>query len=174
LIFIILGSQKFEFNRLLEEIDDLIEMGIFKDEEIVAQTGHSTYKPKHFKTIAFLEKDQFLEKIKQSDLVITHGGASAIISSLKYGKKIIGVARNQQYAEHIDNHQVEIIENFASKRYIIGVCDLSELQAAINLLPSYSFSDYNFNNDRLISVVRNELKSFGKKKTVLNRLFGGG
>ena len=47
MIFITLGSQKFQFNRLLKEIDRLIETGVIKD-EVFAQIGYSDYQPKHF------------------------------------------------------------------------------------------------------------------------------
>ena len=47
-IFITLGSQKFQFNRMLIEIDKLIENGKITD-EVFAQTGASDYKPKNFK-----------------------------------------------------------------------------------------------------------------------------
>ena len=36
MIFITLGSQKFQFNRLLKKVDDLIESGVIK-EEVFAQ-----------------------------------------------------------------------------------------------------------------------------------------
>ena len=48
MIFITLGSQKFQFNRLLEEVDKLIEQGIIT-EEVFAQIGYSDYKPKNYK-----------------------------------------------------------------------------------------------------------------------------
>ena len=46
MIFITVGSQKFQFNRLLEQIDLLIENKIIK-EEVFAQIGSSDYIPKN-------------------------------------------------------------------------------------------------------------------------------
>ena len=40
MIFITLGSQKFQFNRLLKTVDELVERGIIK-EEVFAQIGYS-------------------------------------------------------------------------------------------------------------------------------------
>ena len=40
MIFITLGSQKFQFNRLLKTVDELVERGIIK-EEVFAQIGFS-------------------------------------------------------------------------------------------------------------------------------------
>ena len=45
MIFVTLGSQKFQFNRLLKAVDDLK-----LDEEVFAQIGFSNYKPVHYAT----------------------------------------------------------------------------------------------------------------------------
>ena len=50
MIFVTLGSQKFQFNRLLIEIDRLIEEGKIT-EKVFAQTGYSDYKPKNYNTL---------------------------------------------------------------------------------------------------------------------------
>lgn len=42
MIFITLGSQKFQFNRLLKALDDLVEEGAIQ-EEVFAQIGYSDY-----------------------------------------------------------------------------------------------------------------------------------
>lgn len=62
MIFIILGSQKFQFNRLLKEIDQLIEEDYIK-EEVFAQIGVSTYKPNNFFYKNFLDRKEFQKNI---------------------------------------------------------------------------------------------------------------
>lgn len=47
MIFITLGSQKFQFNRLLQAVDQLIEKSVIED-EVFAQIGYSDYQPKHY------------------------------------------------------------------------------------------------------------------------------
>ena len=47
MIFITLGSQKFQFDRLLKTADELAAAGKMKD-SVFAQTGYSNYKPKYF------------------------------------------------------------------------------------------------------------------------------
>ena len=47
MIFIILGSQKFQFNRLLQTIDNLVERGVVTD-EVLAQSGYSDYEPRYY------------------------------------------------------------------------------------------------------------------------------
>ena len=46
--FITVGSQKFQFDRLLKEIDRLIEEKQLNSEEVFAQIGYSTYEPCHY------------------------------------------------------------------------------------------------------------------------------
>ena len=48
MIFITVGSQKFQFNRLLKQVDMLIDKGIIK-KEVFAQIGSSDYKPHNYK-----------------------------------------------------------------------------------------------------------------------------
>ena len=43
MIFVTLGSQKFQFNRLLKAVDELDT-----DDEIFAQIGYSNYKPQNY------------------------------------------------------------------------------------------------------------------------------
>lgn len=45
MIFITLGSQKFQFNRLLEYVDNLIKT---ITEKVFAQIGASDYQPRNF------------------------------------------------------------------------------------------------------------------------------
>ena len=67
MILITVGSQKFQFNRLLKEIDELIENKIIK-EEVFAQIGVSDYKPKNYKYVDFMSQDEFSNKMDEADI----------------------------------------------------------------------------------------------------------
>ena len=86
MIFITLGSQKFQFNRLLKAIDEQIADGRITD-EVFAQTGASDYKPKNYALKDFLDRDEFEKWMDRSEIVITHGGTGAIIGAVKKKKK---------------------------------------------------------------------------------------
>ena len=92
MIFVTLGSQKFQFNRLLIEIDRLVEEGKIT-EEVFAQTGYSDYEPKNYEYKNFLDRDEFSDIMGKCDKVITHGGTGAIIGAVKKEKKVIAVSR---------------------------------------------------------------------------------
>jgi len=93
MIFITLGSQKFQFNRLLKAVDEQVAAGKITD-EIFAQIGASDYKPRNYKYKNFLNRDEFAEWISRADIVITHGGTGAIIGAVKNGKRVIAVPRS--------------------------------------------------------------------------------
>ncbi len=127
MIFVTLGSQKFQFNRLLKKMDELVENGIIT-EKVFAQIGASDYIPKHYEYKDFLNRDEFEEKTRECDLFITHGGTGAIIGAVKKGKKVIAVPRLAKYGEHVDDHQLQLLEQFQDMNIIETCVDLDELE----------------------------------------------
>ena len=103
MIFITLGSQKFQFDRLLKEVDRLIADGVIQ-EKVFAQIGASEYLPQNYTYERFLDRQHFAQIMDQCDSVITHGGTGVIIGAVKKGKKVIAVPRLAKYGEHVDDH----------------------------------------------------------------------
>lgn len=115
-IFITLGSQKFQFNRLLIAVDKLCEKKVISGEDVFAQTGYSDYVPRNYSYNNFLDRDEFSVEMGKADIVITHGGTGAIIGAVKKGKKVIAVPRRAKYGEHVDDHQLQLIKQFDMKK----------------------------------------------------------
>ena len=130
MIFVCLGSRNYPFNRLFQKLDELCEEGFIKD-EIFAQIGTSTYIPKHFKYKDFISQEEFLEKVKEADIVISHGASGSIMKALNAGKKVIAVTRLEKYGEHINDHQIQNNEAFASNNYVLAVYEMDELKNAL-------------------------------------------
>lgn len=152
MIFVTLGSQKFQFNRLLEAVDDLVEKGVIED-EVFAQTGYSDYLPKNYKYKQFLDRDEFAEMEGKADIVITHGGTGAIIGAVKKGKKVIAVPRLARYGEHVDDHQVQLLEQFGDMG-IIEVCyEIHELKDKYKKIRNKEFCRYESNTGRIIKSI---------------------
>lgn len=150
MIFVTLGSQKFPFDRLLTELDRLIEAGVIQ-EPVFAQTGYSTYAPRHFTAEAFLDRDTFAAKMREAQLVITHAGTGAIIGAVKAGKKVIAVPRLSRYGEHVDDHQTQIVDQFNEMELILGLSDVSQLEAAYATVKEKMFKPYESNTHRIIA-----------------------
>lgn len=148
MIFITLGSQKFQFNRLLKAIDDLN-----LDDEVFAQIGYSDYKPVHYDYNEFLDRDEYAEMIGKADIVITHGGTGAIIGAVKKGKKVIAVPRLAKYGEHVDDHQLQLIEQFKEQNLICGLQDCSQLAEGLKFVKQHEFNTYQSNTKTIIDSI---------------------
>lgn len=129
LIFVTVGSRNYPFNRLFEKLDKLYEEGILT-EKMFAQIGTSTYKPKHFEYKDFISQDEFLEKVNEANIVVSHGASGSIMKALNAGKKVIAVTRLEKYGEHINDHQIQNNEAFAVNNYVIAVYEMDELGEA--------------------------------------------
>lgn len=127
MVFVTLGSQRFAFDRLLKKLDELAENGVI-DEEIFAQIGSSHYQPRHYAYCHFLQKDDFQRIMQQADTVITHGGTGAIMNAVHMGKLVIAVPRLSRFGEHIDDHQLEIVQKFGEQKVILACMDPEELE----------------------------------------------
>ena len=130
MIFVCTGTQVYQFDRLIAKIDELIENGIITD-TVFAQIGASTYIPKHYEYRAFLDADRYAEYLDKADLVISHGGTGALISASKKGKNIIAVPRLAKYGEHVDDHQLQVVEILEQEGYIYAVYELDDLSAKL-------------------------------------------
>lgn len=149
MIFITLGSQKFQFNRVLKKVDELIEKNII-DEEVFAQIGCSDYKPKKFEYKDFLDREDFVKFVQEANIVITHGGTGAIINAIKQGKRVIALPRLAKYGEHVDNHQIQLVKEF-EKLNLISMCiNIDDLGDAIKVVKNKKFDKYISNNERII------------------------
>ena len=153
MIFITLGSQKFQFNRLLEWIDDLIKENVIQ-EDVFAQVGYSDYIPESYEYSDFLVRNEYLNKIQDANIVITHAGTGAIVSALKNEKSIIAVPRDVTYNEHVDNHQNQIVENFVEKNLIFGASTKKELKCRIRDISEWEFSTFQSENNRYIETLK--------------------
>lgn len=149
MIFVILGSQKFQFNRLLRKMDELLEQGIVK-EQIFAQIGYSDYKPLHYEYKDFLDRERFAFMLDKCETVITHGGTGAIINAVKKGKKVIAVPRLASYGEHVDDHQLQLINQFDEMQLICSCNDIDKLCEAMKEVTVAEYRNYESNTMTII------------------------
>lgn len=152
MIFITLGSQKFQFNRLLKAVDDLVEKGTVTD-EVFAQSGYSDYEPKNYKFKKFLDREEFISMESKADIVITHGGTGAIIGAVKKGKKVIAVPRLTKYGEHVDDHQLQLIAQFTNQNLICGLNDCGELEKGLQFVNEHEFDSYQSNTEMILNSI---------------------
>lgn len=152
MILVLLGTQNNSFHRLLEEIDKNIQDGTI-DEDVIVQAGYTKYESKNMKVFDLIPKEELGKLQEDANLIITHGGVGSIVSSIEKGKKVIAVPRLHEYDEHVNNHQLEIVEDFNSKGYIIGTQKVEDLKQAIIKSKDFEPNRYEPNNKRMIKII---------------------
>jgi len=152
MIFITVGSQKFQFNRLLKAVDEFIGKGEITD-DVFAQIGYSDYKPVNFRYKDFMNHDEFAAEMSKADIIITHGGTGAIIGAVKKNKKVIAVPRLAKYGEHVDDHQTEIIEQFKELNLICECMDSGKIGVALEIVKMTTYRAYESNSQTIIDSI---------------------
>ena len=141
MIFVILGTQKFQMNRLLKMIDEYAAGGK-AGQRVIAQTGQSDYEPANFEFRSFFDKAEFDGLIAQADLIITQGGVGAVMTALRCRKPVIVVPRLAKYGEHVDDHQREIAQALAKKGFVLCCDDGDNLEELISQCSNRQFPEY--------------------------------
>ncbi|MBP5678891.1 MAG: GtrA family protein [Bacilli bacterium] len=179
MIFVVLGTQDKQFTRLLEAVDREIEKGTIK-ERVVVQAGQTKYESKNMEIFDLLPSPEFSRLMDEADLIITHGGAGTILTGIKKGKKIIAAARLAKYKEHHNDHQKQIIGEFASKGYILELRDFNKLGTMIQKMKNFKPKRFESNTQNMIKLIDDYIQDsdhtswYHKYKEGLLYLFFGG
>ena len=152
MIFLIVGSQKFPFDRLIREMDRLKASGVIKD-EIVAQIGVSKYEPKFMNWQRFMDKADFDMNIEKCDLLVTHAGEGSIMTGLIKNRKVIAVPRYEKLGEHVSDHQLQIARALEKQKCIINVEDISTLEDVFMHIDEYKLQPYVSGKDTIIKTL---------------------
>lgn len=143
MIFVTVGTHEQQFNRLIEYMDS---WALEHEEEVVIQTGYSTYEPQNCRwerLFTYKEMTCFMEKAR---IVITHGGPSSFIISLQMGKIPIVVPRQHGFDEHVNDHQLVFCRQVAERMgTIIVVEDVDYLARVIE-----EYNDVSSKTNRII------------------------
>ena len=179
MILVVLGTQDKEFKRLLEAVDREIEKGTIK-EKVVVQAGQTKYESKNMEILDLVSAPEFDKLLDKADLIITHGGAGTILSAIKKGKKIIAAARLSKYKEHHNDHQKQIIKEFADQGYLLELRDFNKLDKLIEKSKSFKPKKFESNTNNMIKLLEDYIEDtnhtswFNKCYEVLSYLFFGG
>ena len=160
MIFVTVGTHEQPFNRLIKKVDELVAEGLIR-EEVIMQTGFSTYEPKYCKWQKMMSFDEMQQNLKNARIVITHGGPSSFIETLQFGKVPIVVPRQEKFHEHINNHQVDFTKLIAERmNNIIPVYNINNLLNIVNNYNKISktkntgeSSNNNFFNEKLTKII---------------------
>jgi beta-1,4-N-acetylglucosaminyltransferase len=135
MIFLTVGTQ-FPFDRFVRAVDNIFDQGLI-DEEIFAQIGETSYKPRNFESVVSLEKKVFDERFKRASSVISHAGVGTITVALKNHKPLLVMPRMKRYKEHVNDHQVATAKKFEELGHILAVYDVKDLPNGIRKLKNF-------------------------------------
>lgn len=162
MIFVILGTQDKKFPRLLDAIQKKIDEGKISDkEEIIVQAGSTKYESKNMKIIDYIAIKEFEEYIEKADIIICHAGVGTILTALKKNKKIIAAARLKEYGEHVNDHQLQILENFKDEGYILALEDFDKIDTLIEQAKSFTPAKFKSNKRFFLNQLEKEINILG-------------
>ena len=122
MIFVTVGTHEQPFNRLIQKVDELKKDGTIQD-DVIIQTGFSTYEPKYCQWSKLIPYQQMVKNVADARIVITHGGPASFIMPLQIGKTPIVVPRQHQFNEHVNDHQVTFCNAVAERMGTIVVVE---------------------------------------------------
>ncbi len=163
MILVVLGTNDKQFTRLLDAVDDAVRTGDIRD-EVIVQAGFTKYESTRMTVIDYIDQEQFADYLSKADLLITHGGVGTIMTGLKQGKTILAAARRQEYGEHVNNHQEQLLTAFEEKGYLIYMKDLSDIRPYLRQAESFRPEPYVSQRDHMASLIETWIDEHVGKK----------
>lgn len=131
-VFVTVGNAQQSFLRLLRAVDKLAAGDLLNGDTVFMQTGNNPdFVPRNCRYQAFMQMEEFEQMLARADLVICHGGCGTQLSSVRFGKTPVVMPRREKYGEHVNDHQVQIVEALAAEGYVIPAFEAEDLEAAI-------------------------------------------
>jgi UDP-N-acetylglucosamine transferase subunit ALG13 len=160
LIFVVLGTHELPFTRLLEAIDEQIELGNI-NEEVIVQVGHTRYRSDNMKFIKFTTYEEMERLYREARFIITHGGTGSITMGVKMGKKVIAVPRLLKYGEHNDDHQLEIVKQFYELGHILYWDEHLDLADVLKKVNDFQPRPFISSRTRIIKLIEDFIENLG-------------
>lgn len=152
MILITLGTQDKQFIRLLETVQSEIDKGNIND-KVVVQAGYTKFDSNDMEIFDLIDREKFSDLISKCDVLITHGGVGSIITGLQNNKKVIVAPRLAKYDEHMNDHQLQITENFYKAGYILPLYENDDLGKILKNIKSFKPKKFKSNTRQIIKII---------------------
>lgn len=152
MILVVLGTWDMPFPRPLREIERAIADGLIHD-EVRVQSGQTPYSSDRMTVTPFFDKAELERLYEQASLVICQAGVGSIMLGLRKGKKVIAIARRQAYDEHIDDHQLEILDAMVKGGFILAWNGEGDLTAVLRQVEGFQPAQYPFGKERISAAI---------------------
>lgn len=158
MIFVVLGTWDMPFPRPLVEIERAIESGQLT-EPVVVQSGKTKYTSSRMTITPFFDKAELERMYEQASVVIVQAGVGSIMLGLKKGKTVISIARLAKFDEHIDDHQLEILDVFTKQGYIVPWQGNGDLMQVLERAKSFVPAQYTFGQEKISASILDYLQA---------------
>lgn len=129
-IFITVGNAFNPFDRVLAWADEAIA-SLDVPVEGICQYGHSTIRPRKLNCQQSLSRTEFDSEIARADVVICHAGVGTLWSALREGHRPLVVPRLGSLGEHVNDHQLEIVDALRKEERIEVIRDASHMASEL-------------------------------------------
>ena len=131
MVFVTVGNATQGFRRLLDAVDDLAGKDFFEEERVVIQSGHNAdFQARHCDVTPFVSMDDFNQMMENASLIICHGGCTQL-QAIRLGKIPVVMPRREKYGEHVNDHQMQLVDALAAERKIVPAYEPDDLAQAI-------------------------------------------
>ena len=127
MIFVSLGTHEQPFTRALDLVAPLAD-----EHELVVQYGHTPRRADVRATwIEFGAYDKVVGLMEEALAVVCHAGVGTIITALGAGHCPVVLPRLARFAEHVDDHQLQITRAFAERGIVVECLDGDDIRACV-------------------------------------------
>jgi UDP-N-acetylglucosamine transferase subunit ALG13 len=129
-IFVTIGTAFNPFDRLLVYADEAIA-ALDVPVSGVCQYGYSQFRPRGLDCKETLFRAEFDAEMARADVVICHAGVGTLWSALREGHKPLVIPRLGSLGEHVNDHQLEIVEALSQEGRIQIIENAAQLREAL-------------------------------------------
>jgi len=178
MILVTLGTQDKSFERLLKQIDKEISLGHIT-ERVVVQAGCTKYESKNMEIFDLISPEELDKLIDECRILITHGGVGSILSAIKKDKVVIAAARLKKYREHTNDHQKQIVGEFAKRGYILELRDFNSLGKLLKKAETFKPKKYISNTANMVKLISDYIEEdnhtswYNKSRQFISYIFFG-
>ena len=148
MIFVVLGTWEMPFTRPLVQIEEAVRQGLIR-EPVVVQSGRTSYQSSGVKLVPFFGKEELEQMYEEASLVICQAGVGSIMLGLRKQKKVIAIARLSRFDEHIDDHQLEILDVFTKSGAVLPWHGDGDLPDVLRRAQVFTSAGYAFSEERI-------------------------
>jgi len=137
ILFVSVGTQA-PFPRLIGYVSAMLASN--PQLQAFAQVGPNGEVPFNAEGTQLIDERQFSSRIQSATVFVTHAGMGNIIRALELGVPAVVVPRKSQFGEHVNDHQVDTINEFSSLPGIFACDEQKEFDHCMQLALNQSRS----------------------------------